>query len=283
MNKEEWLKQRRLALGATDIAAILGLSPYKTAFEVYCDKKDMLEPWEGNAATDLGNMLEPTILDEAEKDLGKLERQKVCKHDAAPIAATLDGLQPEKQIVVEAKTSILGYDKTAWTEETVPEPYWIQVQTQMACAKTDNAHLYAIVAQIGLKKYQIEPHAEFQSYIAEFAKQWWQTHIVENVMPDISKVKSNVLKRIKRIEHKKVDLKNKADDLLEELKILKQSRSRTQSRIDTIQAEILHLMVDAEVGVAADGTRITYTKQTRKGFTVKPSVSRVFRVKENKA
>ena len=64
-SRETWLAERRKRLGATDVSAILGLNPYKTAYEVWLDKRNMLEPWNGNAATSLGLMLEPAILDEA--------------------------------------------------------------------------------------------------------------------------------------------------------------------------------------------------------------------------
>ena len=38
INKQEWLKKRKNYLGGTDLAAICGLNPYRTALDVYLDK-----------------------------------------------------------------------------------------------------------------------------------------------------------------------------------------------------------------------------------------------------
>ena len=40
MTREEWLSARRTGIGGSDIAAILGLSPWRTPLDVYRDKVD---------------------------------------------------------------------------------------------------------------------------------------------------------------------------------------------------------------------------------------------------
>ena len=35
---QEWLEQRTLGLGGSDMGAVLGVSPYKTAYEVWLEK-----------------------------------------------------------------------------------------------------------------------------------------------------------------------------------------------------------------------------------------------------
>lgn len=39
-NREEWLRLRKKGLTASEYAAAAGLSPFKSAFELYCDKLD---------------------------------------------------------------------------------------------------------------------------------------------------------------------------------------------------------------------------------------------------
>ena len=38
MEKSEWLKWRRKGIGGSDAGAVLGISPYKTARDVYYEK-----------------------------------------------------------------------------------------------------------------------------------------------------------------------------------------------------------------------------------------------------
>ena len=37
--RESWLKERRSGIGGSDAAAILGVSPWRTALDVYSDKR----------------------------------------------------------------------------------------------------------------------------------------------------------------------------------------------------------------------------------------------------
>jgi putative phage-type endonuclease len=56
------LEQRKGGITATDIVALAGLSPFRTAHDVFLDKCGTAPAWEGNEATSLGNELEPIVL-----------------------------------------------------------------------------------------------------------------------------------------------------------------------------------------------------------------------------
>lgn len=56
------LELRRSAIGGSDVAAILGLSQYKTALNVYLEKRGLVEPMEDNARLEMGRYLESPIL-----------------------------------------------------------------------------------------------------------------------------------------------------------------------------------------------------------------------------
>ena len=38
LSREEWLNYRRQGIGGSDVAAVLGVSPFRTARDVYYDK-----------------------------------------------------------------------------------------------------------------------------------------------------------------------------------------------------------------------------------------------------
>ena len=61
-SREEWLHHRGPRIGATDAAALLGLSKYKNAFELWHQKKGLMEQVEGERfARNLGLLLEDPI------------------------------------------------------------------------------------------------------------------------------------------------------------------------------------------------------------------------------
>jgi predicted phage-related endonuclease len=60
-NKQEWLRERKNYLGGTDLAAICGLNPYRTALDVYLDKTSEDIAYETNSAMHWGTLLEDVI------------------------------------------------------------------------------------------------------------------------------------------------------------------------------------------------------------------------------
>ena len=50
LSREQWLEYRRLGIGGSDVAAITGISPFRTARDVYYDKLGIaaVEEYEGN-------------------------------------------------------------------------------------------------------------------------------------------------------------------------------------------------------------------------------------------
>ena len=63
LSNEEWLSYRRRGIGGSDAAAILGISPWRTARDLYYEKlsvvkADMDENW---AALEMGHLLEDLV------------------------------------------------------------------------------------------------------------------------------------------------------------------------------------------------------------------------------
>ena len=50
MHGPQYLEERRKGIGGSDIAAVLGLSPWKTAYQVYQEKRKEVDDWKGNEA-----------------------------------------------------------------------------------------------------------------------------------------------------------------------------------------------------------------------------------------
>ena len=62
--EEEWLAYRRRGIGGSDVAAIMGISPFRTARDLYFDKRGIapFEDNEGNwVAMKMGHFLEDLV------------------------------------------------------------------------------------------------------------------------------------------------------------------------------------------------------------------------------
>ena len=63
MERTEWLKRRRAGIGGSDVAAILGISPWKTALDVYHDKTGAAKDEPETENMRLGTALEQFVAD----------------------------------------------------------------------------------------------------------------------------------------------------------------------------------------------------------------------------
>ena len=65
LSREDWLAYRRLGIGGSDVAAIMGISPFATIRDLYNDKIGVLpliEEEEGNwVAKEVGHRLEDLV------------------------------------------------------------------------------------------------------------------------------------------------------------------------------------------------------------------------------
>ena len=64
LSEKEWLAYRRKGIGGSDVAALLGISPWRTARDLYYDKLNIaaVEDNENNwVALEMGHLLEPLV------------------------------------------------------------------------------------------------------------------------------------------------------------------------------------------------------------------------------
>jgi putative phage-type endonuclease len=272
------LEARKQFIGASEVAAVLGVSPFKTAFEVWAEKTGRVEPFAGNKYTDGGNRFEPVVLDWAEEKLGALERNVVCKFGDAPVASTCDALTVERS-PVEAKTAGLFRPlPEGWGEDgsdNVPDFYLIQCQAQMLCTGADVAHLAAFLGGRGFAMFTIQRSEKICKFLADFLPEWWNRHVVADSAPPMENTSTEVLKRLKREPKKIIEVTAEAAVRLERARA---AESEAKKEVEAAQAALLAQMGDAEAADFGDPARLlTFYEQTRKAHHVNESKFRVFR------
>lgn len=71
LERERFVKERQKYLGASDLAAILGVDEYKTPLDVYNEKLGLVPPFEGNKQTERGEKLESIAAQEYTEQTGR--------------------------------------------------------------------------------------------------------------------------------------------------------------------------------------------------------------------
>lgn len=159
----DWQVYRRgqKGLGGSDVATILGLNPWKTAFTLWLEKTGQTEPPTlDNEYIEWGNLLEPVIREKFAKETGfeVIENHYVMAHDEHDfMVANIDGevLDPDEDGwgVLEIKTTS-ERNKGEW-EEGPPNHYHLQIQHYLAVMNYNYAYVAVLIGGNHFKYFKI--------------------------------------------------------------------------------------------------------------------------------
>jgi len=186
--RDTWLEWRRLGLGASDIAGILGISPWASPWSVWADKAGLLPPEPENEYMAAGRWLERAIGPwfEDETGLTVAGEQTWCTHyDHAHHRCTVDGFVHEAQTatlterlgVIEIKVTGPG---KRW--EHVPEHYQAQAQWQMYVTDSDNAWVAVLMGR-RLDIHELARDQADISFMVGAANRFWTDHVLTGTPP----------------------------------------------------------------------------------------------------
>ena len=286
---QEWHARRARFIGSSDAPAIVGCSDYANAYDVYLSKIGAVEPFEGNAATNLGNHLEGPILDLYEESTGQDVRRDVPiipgeeLHDGpAWAAASLDGLSGNR--IVEAKSAgmtspLFG---SPWGDDgsgDVPLAYVVQVHHQALClgSHADSiADVPALLGGIGFRIYHIEIDERILDELRERLGAFWEC-VTSRTPPAGPYPNMETISRIRRVEGTVTAI----DPILVEQWIEARKRATlARKEADNLKREVAHALGDCEFGDFGHGKKwISYAEQTRKGYSVEEKTFRAMAVR----
>lgn len=198
MDEQGWLAARRKGIGGSDISAICGKNPFKSALDVYLDKINYVIEEDFKENMLWGKLLEPAIANEFSTRTNlKLKQLNVIlqhpKHDWA--LANVDRIiLSEPNGILEIKNTILG---EIW-QDNIPEYYQLQGQWYMAVTGLTYVNFATLVnGRKLLIPEPLERDDELIGYMFDIADRFWQG--VKNKVPpapDGSKAATAVMKML---------------------------------------------------------------------------------------
>lgn len=198
-NEEAWLAARTHGIGGSDIAAIMGESDWKSAYDIWLTKTGQFasngEEHPQSEAARWGNVLEDAIAYEwAHRNNKQIIKIPVSlKYDKAPyMLANIDGfvLSDDRETItgiLEIKTTS-AYNNDAW--EVGPLPYyyicqatWYTMITGLPC--------FDIVCLVGGQKlydYHIPKDQELCERMYKEADHFWNVNVKQLIEPKLTAV-----------------------------------------------------------------------------------------------
>tara|TARA_R110000824_G_scaffold137154_2_gene301211 strand:- start:10016 stop:10912 length:897 start_codon:yes stop_codon:yes gene_type:complete len=279
---DKQMTARQQSVGGSDVPAILGISPFKSAADVFIEKTQKMKQID-NTAIEAGHMLEPAVIDWAIKRVKKEEftwssvnvrrTKTIVSSEGLEIAAhaNLDFMfiaEPHGRQVIEAKTTGLSkYWGTEGTDE-VPDYVLVQCLWQAIVADIHMVHVAVLIGDRGfqLKVFVIDPkdyEEEIEEIVSRVGK-FWQKNVMEGVAPEETHPNIETLKNIVRTPNKSKELK---DINVQSWITSKQELADARKREAILRSLVLSELDDAEEGKSSLGT-LTYYEYIRKPYSV---------------
>lgn len=178
LEKGHWFKKRKEVVTATDIGAIVGLSPYRSAFDVWVDKtRDDIPPDASNSAMTWGNRLESVVAAAYTDQYGIpiVKAEFIRKDfDGVPAGCTQDYVSEDGMINVEIKTARSGFSWGDPGTDQIPDYYLTQVMWQMGIAGQRMTHLAVLIGASDFRIYNIPFDQTFFDSMLERAREFWK-------------------------------------------------------------------------------------------------------------
>jgi len=240
------LVDRKQFIGASDVPAIVGVSPWKTAYDVWAEKTGLVEEnVENEIATTVGKYMEAGLAKYVNERIGKIveEQKRVAysKLEIPPVAATLDAILEDGNIV-EFKTSGIisgGYGKfmREWDND-VPDYVWVQVQTQLMCAEKDKALVIALLGGRGIVDFEVYRSDKFEPMVIPILTQFWD-NVEKKIAPDFSVPKACIkYLRVEKGETVELNEESAEANVLMQLCDLNEQKKQLKEEIDSIEEQI---------------------------------------------
>lgn len=278
VERAEWKARRRQGLGASDLPAILGLSPWASPFSVWADKSGLL-PDEDDESDfmEFGRwaelMIGPWFTDRT--GLLVAGEQMECTHKDEPwMRCTLDGLVFPDRKPLAADVSMADALGPLQIKTTSPGRRWEEIPPHILAQEQWELHVTGMdrvwIATLHgrrLEIYELERDQADIDMMVDRARTFWHDHVLAGEPPEVdgSEATAAAIAAIYPTTTKgeTADL----DDVAGAFAMLAQAkadRKDAEAREDAAGNVIRWAMADAEEGRVRGLTACSLKSQTRK-------------------
>lgn len=307
MTRAEWLEERRKGIGGSDVAALLGLNPYKTPLALWEEKTAKNISDGTNESAYWGTMLEDVVAKEFSKRTGmKVQRVNFMlttgdngwmrgNIDRAIVNPDISGrvsiLKPEKakecgrllstDVGLECKTAS-AYMSSLWgdsqeeeilagkvvTEHKIPLYYETQIQWYMAVTGIKTFYIAVLIGGQDFRMYEVNRDDDVINAIVEKARVFWVDHVLANVPPEA--VNAEDIKKLYSHDNGEMtEATNEEAADIGELRTLKERIKELQDQEKAVASRVI-FAIGEKLGLTIGGKKaVTYKAQNKTTFSTK--------------
>jgi putative phage-type endonuclease len=241
-----WIQFRLRHIGASDASAIMGVSPWKSALQLWLEKTNLDVSGKNYVSPQMqrGIDLESKALECFNRYIGSDHKPFVIKSIEYPwMAASLDGISFFTNTFVEIKCPNME-DHLKALSGKVPEKYYPQLQHQLAATGMEFAYYFSFDGEDGIY-LRVDRDEDYIRDLIAKEREFW--HCVETLTEPKDKF----------IHKDDEEWKNLAEKYL----CLLKEQKEVEEELEQLKAGLIHLTN----GNASKGSGISLLKITRKG------------------
>lgn len=214
-DRQTWLTLRRTGIGSSDMAAVLGMSRYRSELDVYLDKigETPLDSDDAGEAALWGNLLEHVVAVEWADRHGVAVRRVgtvahvAHRHMICDLDRMVTGCPDHKRCALEVKTRS-AWKADEWKDGAIPDDVEAQVMHQLAVTGLDAIHVAALVGGQRLESRLVARDSDYIGDLLRVGESFWNGHVTAGVPPTISSLTllEDYLKRLTPEKGVPVDL-----------------------------------------------------------------------------
>lgn len=286
-SRDAWIAARSEGIGASEAAAILGISPWQSPYALWAQKLGIVDPPVESDAMRWGLKLEPLIAEQYTESTGREVYAEapytVHISDAAPwLRCTLDrsivAIDTRGDGVLELKATHSAH--AADWEEEAPLHYQVQVQHQLAVTGRQWGSLAVLIGGQTFRWVDVARNDAFIEQLLKAEAAFWQRLIDRDPPPvDGSEATAKALAALYPRESRPdpIVLPPEAEMWDAQRQAATEAMEKAKAAKDEADAHLKALIGEAPAGVLPGGITYTWKTQQRAGYTVAPSEVRVLR------
>lgn len=245
-------------IGASEIAAVAGMNPYASPWDVWLVKTGQKEPFEGNAFTEWGNRLEPAIrqayVDQQRVNV-MVPRESLFHRSNDWARATPDGIvidEPPvspgaKWVALVQCKNVGGWVEKAWKEAP---PAYVQLQEQWELYVTDlqRADVAVLIGGNDFRVYTVHRDDRVIADLVTIASEFWE-RVATRTPPRIDgsdACADHITAKLKRGEAVELTADAQLEQLMSEWHDLHVRSKQDERRIKVIRNTVLAELASAQ-------------------------------------
>lgn len=264
MKREDFLAGRKAGLGGSDIGAILGLSKFKSAVDVWLDKTGRSQYSESTIPQRLGIFAEEFVAQEYTIKTGR----KVVRHNAQlvhpdypflignvdrlvvphgeKIAAFKGQIRTDRGMEAKAVSAFAGGEWGEDDTDDVPPYYLTQCAWYRILTGCQFWDLAALIGNFRVEVYSLERDRELEELLVARAVEFWQNHVLTDIPPDPQSESDVKALYPRHQDGKRIKADQQVLELLDALKQERDFKKESEERETTILTDLKKRMQDAE-------------------------------------